>query len=128
MSSPKNTDYFDKECTKIRPSINTIIRMTVKNKNGLLELRGTLRISNMIPVPSQEMELYDLENEQDLKYKDIIKDEIAFLREINNERNIINRAKLVYKQKINGLNISYLDSCVNFKLLEEKCVEYSKKY
>lgn len=126
MSSPKKTDYLDKECTKIRPSMNTIVRMTTKNKDGILELRGTLRISNMIPVPNTEIALYDVENEQDIKYKDIIKDEIAFLRNPNNEKSIITRAKLVHKQKINNLDIKYLDSCLNYKLLEEKCIEYIK--
>lgn len=127
MSSPKKTDYLDKECTKIRPSMNTIVRMTAKNKDGILELRGTLRISNMIPVPNTEILLYDVDSEQDTKYKDIIKDEIAFLRDPTNEKNIINKAKLVHKQKINSLDIKYLDNCVNYKLLEEKCIEYNKR-
>lgn len=127
MSSPKKTDYFDKGCTKIRPSVNTIVRMTVKNKDGILELRGTLRISNMIPVPNTEITLYDVDSELDIKYKDIIIDEIAFLRNSNNAKNIINKAKLVHKQKINNFKINYLDRCVNYKLLEEKCIEYNKK-
>lgn len=125
MSSPKKTDYFDEKCTKIRPSMNTIIRMTAKDKKGDLILRGTLRISNMIPVPNKEIVLYNVDGEQDRKYKDIIMDEIIFLRNANNEKNIINKANLVHKQKINNLNIKYLDSCVNFKLLEKKCLEYS---
>ena len=127
MSSPKKTDYFDKECTKIRPSVNTIVRMTAKNKDGILELRGTLRISNMIPVPITEIMLYDVDSELDIKYKDIIMDEIAFLRNSNNKKNIINKAKLVHKQKNNNFKIKYLDMCVNYKLLEEKCIEYPKK-
>ena len=124
MSSPKKTDYFDDECTQIRPSINTIIRITAKNKNGLLQLRGTLRISNMIPVPNEEIMPYDVEGEKDIKYKDIIRDEISFIRESKNQRKIINSAKLVHNQKINELDIKYLNSCVDFKLLEEKCEEY----
>lgn len=107
--------------------MNTIVRMTAKNKDGILELRGTLRISNMIPVPNTEILLYDVDREQDTKYKDIIKDEIAFLRDPTNEKNIINKAKLVHKQKINSLDIKYLDNCVNYKLLEEKYIEYNKR-
>ena len=72
--------------------MNTIVRMTAKNKYGILELRGTLRISNMIPVPNTEIVLYDVDGEQDIKYKDIIKDEISFLRDPSNEKNIIARA------------------------------------
>lgn len=42
---------------------NRIIRMIEKN-NGVRELKGTLRISHMIPVPESELILYDLENEE----------------------------------------------------------------
>ena len=34
-----------------------------------MELKGTLRISHMIPVPDSELELYDLNSEQDINYK-----------------------------------------------------------
>ena len=34
----------------------------------------------MIPVPVSELELYDYENEEDLTYKDLIHDEIIFIR------------------------------------------------
>lgn len=78
----------------------------------------------MIPVPNEEIMPYDVEGEKDIKYKDIIRDEISFIRETKNQRKIINSAKLVHNQKINELDIKYLDSCVSFKLLEEKCKEY----
>lgn len=80
----------------------------------------------MIPVPHTEIVLYDVDGEQDIKYVDIIKDEISFLRDPSNEKNIIARAKLVHKQKLNNLDIKYLESCVNYRLLEEKCIEYNK--
>ena len=107
MSSPKKSDYIDVDCKKIRHSVNTIIRMVVKNKEGKLELRGTLRISNMIPVPIEEIKLYDINEETDIKYKEVIRDEISFLRNHKNEKNIISKANLVYKQKRQGLNITY---------------------
>lgn len=124
MSSPKESDYFDKERKKIRPSVNTIIRMVAKNKNQEPELRGTLRISNMIPVPIEEIIPYNINNESDEKYKDIIKDEIAFIREPANENKIMAKAQLVYNQKSKQLDIKYLKNCVNYQLLEEKCKDY----
>ena len=71
MSSPKNSDYQIAGKDKvIRKSIIPIIRIVVKNAAGKKELKGTLRISHMIPVPASELELYDLENEEDSNYKD----------------------------------------------------------
>ena len=55
----------------IRKSIVPIIRMIEKN-NGVRELKGTLRIIHMIPVPESELILYDLENEEDKDYKALV--------------------------------------------------------
>lgn len=33
---------------------------------------------------------------------------------------------VLYKQKINDYNVSYIKNVVNFRLLEEKCIEYEK--
>ena len=73
MSSPKDSDYQVAGETKvIKKSIIPIIRIVVKNSLGEKELKGTLRISHMIPVPESELELYDLENETDKTYKDLV--------------------------------------------------------
>ena len=72
MSSPKDSDYQIAGANKvIKKSIVPIIRIVVKNKDGEKELKGTLRISHMIPVPTSELELYDLENESDSTDKDL---------------------------------------------------------
>ena len=66
MSSPKESDYqIAGESKVIRKSIIPIIRIVVKNKAGIKELKGTLRISHMIPVPESELQLYNMENETD---------------------------------------------------------------
>lgn len=55
MSSPKETDYQVAGNGKvIKKSIVPIMRMVVKNNKGKKELKGTLRISHMIPVPETE--------------------------------------------------------------------------
>lgn len=122
LSSPKKSDYNDKKCSKIRKSTNTIIRIKSKDRTGNEILRGTLRISNMIPIPMYEVEEYNKSNELDKKYLDVINDELKFISK--NEKKIVKLAKLVYKQKIENRKISYLDSCVDYKLLEKKCKEY----
>ena len=55
------------------------------------ELKGTLRISHMIPVPTSELELYDLENESDSTYKDLVHNEMIFIRK--QREKIISNAK-----------------------------------
>jgi hypothetical protein len=48
---------------KIRGSIIPIIRITSQSSSGELELKGTLKLSNMIPVPASELTLYDVEHD-----------------------------------------------------------------
>ena len=66
LSSPKNSDYrLENGVQKIRGSIIPIIRITAQSSSGELELKGTLKLSHMIPVPGSELTLYDMEHEQD---------------------------------------------------------------
>lgn len=96
MSLTKNFDYQIAGKDKvIRKSIIPIIRIVVKNAAGKKELKGTLRISHMIPVPASELELYDLENEEDSNYKDLVQNEMIFIRK--NREKIMDNAKLLYK-------------------------------
>lgn len=98
MSSPKDSDYQIAGANKvIKKSIVPIIRIVVKNKDGEKELKGTLRISHMIPVPTSELELYDLENESDSTYKDLVHNEIIFIRK--HREKIISNVKVMYNQK-----------------------------
>lgn len=124
FSSPKDNDYYDASKTKVRKSIIPIIRMTEKNQKGDCKLYGTLRISNMIPVPITEITPYFVQNEKDINYKNLILAEIRFIRK--NTQMIIKNAKILYKQKENKNDIVYVKNSLNFKLLEEKCLEYIK--
>lgn len=120
MSSPKNSDYKDNE---IRKSIIPIIRMVSNEEiNNIPVLKGTLRISNMIPVSISELILYEPKNEQDKDYKILVEKELEFIDK--NEEMIKKYAMILYKQKINNYNVSYIKNVVDFKLLEKKCKEY----
>ena len=121
MSSPKKTDYqFAGNSLVIKKSIIPLIRMVVKNKQGEKELKGTLRISHMIPVPASELELYDMENEFDSTYKDLVQNEMIFIRK--NQDKISANAQLIYKQKIeNDTSAKYVLSALDYKALEEMC-------
>ncbi|MCI8272692.1 MAG: type III toxin-antitoxin system ToxN/AbiQ family toxin [Clostridia bacterium] len=120
MSSPKKSDYNN---GKIRKSIVPIIRIISKEeKNGIPTLKGTLRISNMIPVPESELILYNPKLEKDRNYRILIEKELEFIGK--NKKMIYKYAEIIYNQKIHNYNVSYLNSVVDFKLLEEKCIEY----
>ena len=127
LSSPKNTDYqMINGKRKIRRSIVPIIRITALSDSGELELKGTLKLSNMIPVPSSELTLYDLENETDQFYKALIHKELLFIRK--NRDKIIQYAKVLYKQKKEeNPSVGYLGSTVNFFLLEQKHDDFIAK-
>ncbi len=124
MSSPKNTDYQVAGDEKvIKKSIVPIIRIVVRNNNNEKELKGTLRISHMIPVPDSELKLYDLDNETDIAYKELVNNEVIFIRK--NQVKITNYANLMYKQKIeNDETAKYVKTALDFKALEEMCQNY----
>jgi len=121
ISSPKDSDYQIAGAAKvIKKSIVPIIRIVVKNSVGEKELKGTLRISHMIPVPESELELYDLEHEEDDTYKDLVRNEMIFIRK--NRDKIYSNAKLLYKQKaVHDTTAGYVKSALDYQALEKLC-------
>lgn len=123
LSSPKESDYKLVDNIKIiRKDIIPIIRIVVKDVNGNYELKGTLKFSNMIPVPSIALINYDVNNEEDESYKILVLKEIDFIN--SNKDKIIKNAKVIYNQKVNNWDIGYIKQTVDFKLLEQKSIEY----
>ena len=124
MSSPKESDYqWAGDQKVIKKSIVPIMRIVVKNRDGKKELKGTLRISHMIPVPESELSLYDLASEQDEAYKDLVQNEIIFIRK--NGEKIRSNAALMYKQKLeNDQTAKYVKSALDFAQLERLCEKF----
>ena len=124
MSSPKESDYqVAGENKVIKKSIVPIVRIVVKNSNGVKELKGTLRISHMIPVTESELQLYDMENEVDSTYKDLVQNEMIFIRK--NRDKIVANARLMYKQKkANDTTAGYVKSALDYQALEKLCDLY----
>lgn len=120
MSSPKKSDYIDYKNKIIRNDTKTIIRIHDKS-----HLYGTLRISNMIPVPITELEPYSIADEKDLKYRDVIIGELRYINK--NTEKIIKNAQIVYNQKCKNIDIGYIKNTVDFKLLEKKLKEWNEK-
>lgn len=125
LSSPKDTDYqIAGEGKVIKKSIVPIIRIVVKNAKGEKELKGTLRISHMIPVPESELIEYDINSEEDNAYRELVKDEWLFIRK--NREKISNYVKVMYKQKIENYSVGYVKSALDYKMLEELCKQFKK--
>ena len=124
MSLPKESDYqIAGEKKVIKKSIIPIICIVVKNSRGQKELKGNLRISHMIPVPPSELQLYDIENEPDDTYKDLLQNEMIFIRK--NQDKMLANAKLLYKQKIeNDLSAGYVKAALEYKALEKLCSDF----
>lgn len=119
MSSSQKSDYINYESKLIRKDTKTIIRIHINN-----HLYGTLRISNMIPVPYEELKPYNTADEKDLKYREVILGELRFIQK--NTEKIIKYAKIVYFQKMKELNVAYIKNTVDFKVLEEKSKLWKK--
>ena len=132
FSSPKNSDYqIEADGSKtIRKSIVPIIRMTTTDTvSGELELKGTLKISNMIPVPEQELTPYQISAETDSNYKIIVQKEFDFIHA--NEKMIMKNANVLYNQKTKADILykdkptpKYLSSTVDFLYAEQRCQCY----
>lgn len=126
MSSPKESDYQIAGKTKvIKKSIVPIIRIVVKNAKGEKELKGTLRISHMIPVPVSELIEYDIDTELDIAYKELVKDEWLFIR--RNKEKIMNYAKVLYKQKSQNYDVGYVKAALDYKKLESVYAEFENQ-
>ena len=99
MSSPKDSDYQIAGKNKvIKKSIVPIIRIVVN------------------PVPASELELYDFENESDSTYKDLVHNEMIFIRK--HREKIISNAKVMYKQKAsNDTTAGYVKSALDVPYL-----------
>lgn len=124
LSSGKSEkDYFPNG--EIRPSVVPLIRIVKENKDKTKSLLGKIQLSNMIPIVDENLtKIYDINNEKDIKYKIMVYNEIKFINK--NKDLIIKNAKKLYQHKSQNLDIGYVKNTVDFKLLEEKALEYSQ--
>ena len=81
LSSPKiKHDYIMVEGEKkIRKNSFIVIRITEKNGDKE-ELKGTLQIGTMIPVPETELIEYDVNREEDIDYRNLVWSELEYIR------------------------------------------------
>ena len=85
---------------------------------------GTIQINNMIPVPQSELVTFDIEDEKDEDYKSVLKDQFIYID--NNEARILKKAQKLYQYVTEKKIPAFVGLSCEFKLLEQKCDEYSE--
>ena len=95
-----------------------------KLDNGNL---GAFNFNNMIPVKEKVILIFDVDNETDIKYKNLV---LKQLRYVNRRINRIKRkAYRIYDKFVNNtLDINTKIRCCNYSLLEEKCKLYIPEF
>ncbi len=105
----------------------------MKNKIDFLKIKGgelgAVNFNNMIPVKEQNYYLVDLNKTNisipEQKYQQLLKQQLQWLNE--HYKQLKNKSFKLYQLYNNGrLPANIKDRCCNFKLLEEKCLEYKK--
>ncbi|CAL7897849.1 type III toxin-antitoxin system ToxN/AbiQ family toxin [Fusobacterium necrophorum] len=121
LSSPEpKSDYINGQ---IRKSIIPIIRIVKLGTSNIL--LGKIKLSNMIPIYDMSvLSYYDINKEQDLKYKNLVIDELRFI--YANKNLILKNANKLYQQKIKNMSMGYVQATVDFILLEQKAKLYKK--
>ncbi len=69
--------------------------------------------------------LYDIDNEIDERYKDLIVNELTFIRK--NTSKIIKNAAVMYKQKMEASDIGYVKSALPFNQIEQLCLKFEEE-
>ena len=102
-------------------------------------LEGAINLNNMIPVYNQFISEYKVEEELDVKYKKLVQNQLSWCNEEINKKKILESALELYKliEKLHENNLDKLNEskklrdlkerCCNFKLLEEKALDYCRE-
>lgn len=123
LSSPKEKhDYIMVNGKKTIRKDSLIVMRIVSGSGENMELKGTLQIGTMIPVPDSAIELYDVENEPDQAYKDLVNEEIIYIRK--HEKTIVKNAKVLYSKRKSGEKNRVVENCLDFQKLEVECDQW----
>ena len=86
--------------------------------------KSVINLNNMFPVEEENISIVNIEKEEDINYKQLLRNEYALC--VPKFKKIIKNARNLYKQVI-VYQVPIKDRCCNFKLLEEKCNEFNHK-
>lgn len=83
---------------------------------------GLLGFNNMIPVPDTALVSFDINNEPDPKYAELLRRQAAFIN--RNKADVLNHASQTYFNATNKKNEFLMKVCCDFKKLERACDRY----
>ena len=127
LSSPKKHDYVEIDGKRRIRKDSLIVMRIVCGKDQNKELKGTLQIGTMIPVPNSEIVLYDVDGEQDQAYKDLIEEELIYIRK--NKDKIQKNARVLYSKKKAGNNENkVVANCLDYIAVCKECDAWIKKH
>ena len=92
----------------------------IRIKEGEL---GIIRFSTMIPVPSECVELLELDRQEE-KYKILLKQQIIYINQ--NEKKILKKANSLYRSVMGHTNPFLESISCNFEVLENRCKQFKK--
>ena len=122
LSSPKlNKDYKVLENGELYVFKNSFTVFRIYSNQ---DVKGTIQFAYMIPVPNNAIIEYDANSEDDENYKNLIMEEIKYIRK--NEEKIKKRAVVIYTKKNRGDTDKIMDKCLDFKGLEQLCANWQK--
>ncbi len=96
----------------------------VKIEEGVL---GVINLNNMFPVTEEVIMVKNINLENDLKYKELLKNQLIWCNKLDNKEKIYKKAGKLYNEILNKQEKSrFWNRCCNFIFLEEKALEYSQ--
>lgn len=84
--------------------------------------KAVINLNNMFPVKLENIKRVEIEKESDEKYRQLLRNEYSLC--IPKFKQIVKNAKILYRKVVFHQRM-IKNRCCNFKLLEEKCQEYS---
>ncbi|WP_282195200.1 type III toxin-antitoxin system ToxN/AbiQ family toxin [Thomasclavelia cocleata] len=125
LSSPDESDYQNGKLRKsFFPCIFRISRYNAKNNKRIF--LGKLLFNNMIPVCESVINEYDITKETDVKYKNLLNNQIRLLRKPFYDGTLQKYANKIYLEKLLNIDKGYIKNTVDFLLLEQKCDEWER--
>lgn len=104
--------------------------LNIKNGKHLLKLKngeyGLLGFNNMIPVHKTALIEFDINNEDDEKYKRLLQRQIVVCN--RRKADILNHAQMTYFDVVTKKNKFLVGISCDFRKLEKACKEYNKDY
>ncbi|MCL2053188.1 MAG: type III toxin-antitoxin system ToxN/AbiQ family toxin [Oscillospiraceae bacterium] len=86
------------------------------------DVTSSLRFNYMFPVPKELVSMRVIPNEPDIKYRRLLVQELLYCE--SNQSKILFLAERTYKRVMLGKDKGLIANACDFKLLEEKCLEY----